>query len=528
MRKIIISITFFASLSIINVASAGSTTPHWASIDWNNISLSADTGFQQSITINKKPMGAYNKTQVAWSLHVGNGEGRLTPFIEIFNHDLIVFGFHDVASDVRFSQSGKTKCSYSTPNFLSIAGTYQARCETPLNFQIGETYTYKVFPIKDSNIPGWKGELLIKSSGQIIDLGTIQFSVPQSILSNSQSMTGFNQIWNSGENAETLNNKDCPGLHNADVIFSTISLINSIQIANVTGNRQSPQCLNVKFNQSNSNIYVTYNNYETIVIPQPTLNPTPNVSATPNISEVFSNNSISAGTLNNLSFSLLKVINNKINIAVKFDKGSFDNIILISPDLSAAGTNKIAGRINGDSAVWELPFNSTFSGKTIPIRVVGIKDGIESQPIQTEMQLPITIKSNVIQSPSKLLSLRSEYIGSKLLVYGQISNESSGYPSEGFLYSPNLNISKNSPIQGEIVGNKIVFSVDINKKYLGKRVTYFVIMKNRIGNSPLNSGSVLLPKINQVNSINNVLVSCKKGSVIRTFQAKECPPGWTN
>ncbi|NDF10599.1 MAG: hypothetical protein EB046_02085 [Actinobacteria bacterium] len=91
-----------------------------------------------------------------------------------------------------------------------------------------------------------------------------------------------------------------------------------------------------------------------------------------------------------------------------------------------------------------------------------------------------------------------------------------------------MNISKNSPIQGEIVGNKIVFSVDINKKYLGKRVTYFVIMKNRIGNSPLNAGSVLLPKINQVNSINNVLVSCKKGSVIRTFQAKECPPGWTN
>ena len=91
MRKLLLFIVTFILIGN-STAISQTTNPHWASIDWNNIGLNSNIGFEQTITILKKPNGIYNKTQVAWSLNVGNAVDRLSPYIEIHNHDLVVFG----------------------------------------------------------------------------------------------------------------------------------------------------------------------------------------------------------------------------------------------------------------------------------------------------------------------------------------------------------------------------------------------------------------------------------------------------
>ena len=533
MRKLLLFVITFILIGN-STAISQTTNPHWASIDWNNIGLNSNVGFEQTITILKKPTGIYNKTQVAWSLNVGNAVDRLSPYIEIFNHDLVVFGFRDVSSDVRFTQEQNTKCSTSSPNFMSVPGTFQAHCATPLEIKEGTSFKYRIYPTKSADLNSWKADIQDLSSKKLTDLGTIKFSVPQVIFINSQAMYGFNQIWNSGENAETFQNKDCPGLHYADVIFSKITSINSEQPINFTSFRQTPNCPNVIFGLGITDASIKYalndnsksdKNTDTSV---PLSNPTPTVS--PSISssktEILSNNSIELVGLKKLSFSKLNVSNNKLNIYVNGEKGEYDSVVLLSNELTTLGNGKIYGIYDGSQYLWDLPINNSLSGKLISIKVVGVKNGIESQPIQTEIQIPQLSMGKAQVEPSKLQSLKSTLNNSQLVLIGQISSDTKRYPTSGFLYSTSLGIPQNKPLQGEIVGNRIFFNKNISQKYLGKRVTVNIILQNDFGKSPLFVNSFVIPK--QVDLYKNqILISCKKGNTIRTFQAKDCPPGWT-
>ena len=529
MRKLLLFIVTFILISN-STAISQTYTPHWTSIDWNGIPLTNSLGFEQEITILKKPSGTFSNTQVSWSLYVGNGEGRLNPFVQITNHNLIVFGFLDVTSDVAFTQEGSTKCTFGSPNAFLATGTFQARCETPFDLKVGETYKFQIYPVKVSNTPAWKSELISVNSGKSLNLGIIRFSVPQSILLNSQSMFGFNQIWNSGENGETLRNAICPGLHDADVIFGKVKVINSPQMANLQGTRQSPSCSNISLEQSSSDITVKYNLGGN---PKPTpastpvkdsVSPSPSPEKSTTASQILSDNTINIST-NKLSFSGLNVSNNKIDISVSGDQRDFDTLILISPELSSAGSDKIAGIFDGKQFVWSLALNNKLSGKLIPIKVVGLKNGVESQPIQTEIQVPLFSNDILSGAPLKLVSLRYNYTNSNLLIFGQIDSDERRKPSTSYLYSPNLGISQNKPISGEIVGNKVIFSINVEKKYLGKRVNAYVYLKNQLGTSPTAKIEISLPK--SVIPTTKEIISCKKGATIRTFQSKECPPGWT-
>jgi hypothetical protein len=90
---------------------------------------------------------------------------------------------------------------------------------------------------------------------------------------------------------------------------------------------------------------------------------------------------------------------------------------------------------------------------------------------------------------------------------------------------------------GQISDSKANFEISINDRYAGKKGTLQIVSKNEVGeSSPLNL-PVTGPKVKSKPVAVKTLapkpvtraqeITCLKGATKRTFQALDCPPGYT-
>ncbi len=781
MRRLVVSLLALSLLSLsFNVPPSNAQSVQIAShVDWGALSVSGTSGYSQTITPLSVPDPS--KAQVDWSLNVGNGTGRISPMVTLSNNQKIRFGFVFVSSDVRFKQYGSTVCKVSSPNMFSEPGTYQANCETPVKIVAGESYTLTVGPENLGNPNSWSADVVIKSSGEKINLGVVSFSVASSILNASYLNDGFNQTSIYGEgitcanapSAEVIYSKPtvfgssfspnfvktrastvCPDFgfvksgddsvrvklgngtvvepsapstseihRGADVVINFVptrlNLTESLEMdltflsldlgakggngnffgfdwcwqtknsltgevacgafhLELYGESGSGYAANADFffqhgsaiSRLNSNVNCELRaankiagenaNYTTCwrpVLIQPGRTYTLSVSSTwqgpvygnvgnwwqakltdketgasievgyikaianlyelplagmytiygytgrqtscnavpindvvmsairsgtgskasiksdrrgncaqikvgrlkddstkflvnlgGNNAETRNSSLFSAFSLyGNLvepatqssnkpstpKLSLINVQGNQLNIEVNVGGDTNpDNVYLVAPNLSQGINDKLPGKISGNQATWSIPLTSALSGKLIPLRIVSTAKSTESEPLDTEFQVPIiNAPAKTEKAPKAPTGLKSSFIGTDLLITAQIETSGSAIPEKGFLYSPELGIKKSKPVAGELIGNKVIFTIPIKQRNFGKKYAYQIYTENKVGSSKLVNGSanvpnprsaVVVPKQPPVQST----ISCVKGTVLRTFIAKTCPPGW--
>ena len=105
------------------------------------------------------------------------------------------------------------------------------------------------------------------------------------------------------------------------------------------------------------------------------------------------------------------------------------------------------------------------------------------------------------------------------------------------LFAPEFGVPKSKAIVGQISDSKANFEISINDRYAGKKGTLQIVSKNEVGeSSPLNL-PVTGPKVKSKPVAVKTLapkpvtraqeITCLKGATKRTFQALDCPPGYT-
>ena len=533
----VISILLSSNLFVSPAAAEPNKGAFWTSIRYQGLNLGKENAIKQSITLVKIPSEAFT----TWSLNVGNSAGPGSPlsfFVELSSLGWAVFGFQDSPSNVSFSVSGDTRCDRSSPNAFGQSGTYRAQCVTNLKLIEGETYEIVISPSAVNDATSWFA-YLVEGNSKKINLGNIKFESAAITLKNSSSMYAFNQLYIGSPPNKTLG-LTCNNLPNADTIFTkpvNLNLINSVSEQVMVTKRENTNtyddknqavfCDGVPFrvNSDGSTLLRPGGNLTgTFSTPAPTPKPS-NSSATSSTPTPSNGTDLVAKP----NISLINFEQNNLNLNIYLGNSKVDSAYAVIPGLAATFGEKIVGQIKGNSAVWSLPMNKSLSGKLIPIKFISVKDGIESEPTETTVQIPELNFGKSIKSPAKPNSLRSNFIGTDLIVTAMVEITGEAVPEEAFLYSNDLSIPKNKAIQGEIIGKKVFFSVTLSPKQLGKKVVVNVFTRNSVGSSPTAISTIQIPGARVIPSQTAApnLIYCAKGNLIRTFQGLKCPPGWS-
>ena len=238
------------------------------------------------------------------------------------------------------------------------------------------------------------------------------------------------------------------------------------------------------------------------------------------------------------SFSLVNFVGNKVTINVNIGTSAnrADSIYLVAPKLGLTDVKKVFGKISGSVATWTIDFDSLFSGDLVPLKIVALKNGIESDALEENFQVPnlsnIALNNAVPWAPK---NVTSRVIGTSGIVTAIATLKAGALVKKAYLFGSSLGISASKSIQGEVIGTKVIFEVPITTKMAGKSFPFTVYFENEAGKSPPATGKISIPgipsipsgeiKIPDSKAVPNT-VFCIKGAISRTFAAKTCPPGW--
>ena len=205
-------------------------------IDWNGFSVGQDNvGFSQSIT----PLAIPNLSDgnVDWTLNLGNSEGRISPYFRLTNGNNANFGLYDAPADTKFSNTENgVSCNLTNPNVFGNYSRFSAGCVTYVKIVKGETYTFNVRSKVSGLSVTLDAEIVVKSSGDVIKIGTIAFTTTQEILRSSVLLSGFNQT------SLYTNGATCQNAPKADVIYSAPSSLLNGATPTLSGIRPSTTC----------------------------------------------------------------------------------------------------------------------------------------------------------------------------------------------------------------------------------------------------------------------------------------------
>ena len=237
-------------------------------------------------------------------------------------------------------------------------------------------------------------------------------------------------------------------------------------------------------------------------------------------------------------FSLVNFVGNKltINVNIGTSENRADSIYLVAPKLGLTEAKKVYGKILGSVATWTIDFDSLFSGDLVPLKIVALKNGIESDSLEENFQVPnlsnIALNNAVPWAPK---NVTSRVIGTSGVVTAIATLKAGALVKNAYLFGSSLGISASKAIQGEVIGTKVIFEIPVTTKMLGKTFPFTVYFENEAGKSPPAAGKISIPgvpslptggiKIPDSKAVPNT-VFCIKGSISRTFAAKTCPPGW--
>jgi hypothetical protein len=238
------------------------------------------------------------------------------------------------------------------------------------------------------------------------------------------------------------------------------------------------------------------------------------------------------------SFSLVNFTGNKVNINVDLGSGTNkpDQIYLIAPKIGATEAKKIYGKISGNIATWSFNLSNLISGDLIPMKIVSMKKGIESDSFEENFTVPSlssVIANNTVPVAPK--NLTSRVIGTSGIVTASATAKAGALTRVAYLFGSSLGISPAKAIEGEVIGTKVVFEIPIKSSMAGKTYSYTVFFANDIGKSAAVQGKISVPGLPKISTEGLTIpgrtaagktILCSKGSQARSFVAKSCPPGW--
>ena len=505
--------------SLLGNSSVNATNTNWTFVgnSLQGFSFAQGNGFTQSIT----PLNVPNSnTRVEWELTAG--EQALRMQFKLSNEGFASFGFWSVNPDVRFTQTGSTSCFTATPNFYNEAGTFHAMCKTPISIQANTKYSFRLIPNYSGSTPEWNAKLKIDNANAEVDLGTIRFEVSSSQIGLNSNAGGHNQT------SLYMAATDCKNNLRANAIYSKPENIGVGQKAiAVSRFTVSDWYTCPGYGASTQNDGNILHNIGNLINPGNSSNPNPTRPPSPTPSPDQSEQQKPTKP----SFSLISFVGNKVEINVDLGKDAkINNVFLFAPDLTGTAGDKIPGIINGNQARWSLPIATLLSGKIIPISIIKNSDGRDSDPLMTELQMPILKETSATSRPSTPTSVKANLLGSDLLVSALVEISGKAVPRDAFLYSPSLGISKKRPLLGDIIGTKAVFSAPMKKSLIGRNIQFFIYTKNDVGKSDEARGSfqvprVATPKVPTITTTQQT-VTCQKGNSLRIFRSASCPPGW--
>jgi hypothetical protein len=232
-------------------------------------------------------------------------------------------------------------------------------------------------------------------------------------------------------------------------------------------------------------------------------------------------------------FTLVNIVGNKLIIEVNLGSTAStrpSNVYLVAPKLGILDSKKLLGKISGAKASWSIDIDKLLLGTTIPLKVFGVKDGVESETSEREFKAPASTEKNLANKTVPLApkNVTTKVVGTSILISAEISAKANGMPTRGFVFGPSIGISKSQALSGDIVGNKVLFEFPMKSAMAGKKVPVTIYLSNEIGDSQPVQAVISIPAAQKAPAPNITPngISCMKGSQKRNFAGKSCPPGW--
>ena len=521
MKRVLVGATiiaFIASMTATGISPvvAESPTQVSAHIDWAGINLTTNTALSQTI----KPLNVPSTSigQVDWSINLGNSEQALWPSFTLSNTGSAIFAFFDVPADSKVENVGKSNCSLRTPNAFQRAYSWRSQCITPLMPIAGESYEFVVKPVKINGSQWWAGSATIQSTGEVIQLGRLENNPSQAAINGSQSMSGFNQItfWK-----ETL--PPCSSIPDFSAVIGPLRTSTG-SAPKVSGTRISGNCPGL----SGIDTLSSPGSYRVNIGNK---NASQGSDSKPITSDSGSESTDAP------SFSLVSFAGSKVNINVNLGSTNRpDKIYLVSPALGITEAKRVLGKISGSVATWSVSIGSLLSGESIPLKLVSMKNGIETNVIEEFFSVPSAVKSAISGSvPVAPKNITARIIGTSGIVTAVATLKAGALAQDAYLFGSSLGITSAKPIKGEILATKVIFEIPVDTSMAGKTFPFTVYYENDAGKSAPAAGKISFPAIPKITidapkfptspgATNTVF--CLKGSISRTFAAKSCPPGW--
>jgi hypothetical protein len=489
-----------------------------AHIDWADVDLSGEFGMAQTIT----PLNVPSKSigNVDWSINMGNTQIALWPSFTLSNSGFATFAFFDVPAGSKVEDVGTATCNLRSGNAFLTPNTWRATCSAPLMPVANETYNFYVKPYKVKGSQWWAGFVSIGSTGKSISLGHLENNPSPAILNASKSMYGFNQItfWN-----ETL--PPCSKIPNFSAIIGPLITPGTAIAPRVSGKRLSETCPGLTKIETLTNLNSHRINIGNLGLKQETPKTTPTQSTNSSKPE-------------RPTFSLVNFTGNKINVNVDLGSGANkpDQIYLISPKIGATEAKKVYGKISGNIATWSFSLSKLLSGDLVPMKIVSLKNGIESDSLEENFTVPNL--SSVISNkgvPIAPKNITSRVIGTSAFVAAIATVKSGALAKSASLYGSSLGISPSKPLEGEVIGTKVVFEIPIKSSMAGNTYSFTIYFENDAGKSDPVQGKISIPGLPKISTegltipdgaVVGKTILCSKGSQARSFVAKSCPPGW--
>ncbi len=237
------------------------------------------------------------------------------------------------------------------------------------------------------------------------------------------------------------------------------------------------------------------------------------------------------------TFSGVNFTGNKINIAVNIGTNSAtrpDKVYLVAPKLGFTASNPLAGVISGSSATWSVSLDKMLAGTMIPLEVVSEKNGVKSESASATYKAP-SVLSETTKAPDAPKNYKQRIVGSAAVVTVEATLKSGAIATDSYLFSKSLGIAKSDALQGEVIGNKVVFELPIKASMAGKRFPLSIYLSNEIGDSKPLAATLVIPAAPKAPSIPSVTIKppknpetviCVRSSQTRAFSGTKCPPGW--
>jgi hypothetical protein len=236
------------------------------------------------------------------------------------------------------------------------------------------------------------------------------------------------------------------------------------------------------------------------------------------------------------TFSLVNFADNKINVSVNLGTGASlpERVYLVAPNLGASEATKIFGEISGNVAKWSLSIQKLLAGTGIPLKIVSIKNGLESDPLEGSFVVPSGLNKILASktAPTAPKNVKTRIIGTSAFISADSLVKSGAVATSAYVFGSSIGVSKSKALTGDLVGSKALLEVPIKASMAGKKLPVSIYFANEAGESkpvqtviqvPANPASGFA-RPNQVKIPNTIF--CAKGSISRTFAATACPPGW--